>query len=240
MDPTRRVRSSGSTPSEESALDLEKTCYSQSNTNNNLPSFNQATLQPYASAGQHSESNAAYFSWPTSSLVSCSLELSMGEEDLLTLKEPVEKYSSNKGLKKNSNSYCVEYVLSAGGTTIFSEDTGYGYARISISRSLRQLWCSSLYEASGSLSSSKAVLDRGVIGLAISLPLCLVVECDLDGIKGFGNGADDLLILGVWRSSKVVVGRWSVTGLAISLPLCLVDAFDLVEKDGFGAGAYDL
>ncbi|GJS21134.1 protein NARROW LEAF 1, partial [Tanacetum coccineum] len=52
MDPTRRVRSSGSTPSEESALDLEKTSYSRSNTNNNPPSFNQATLQTYASAGQ--------------------------------------------------------------------------------------------------------------------------------------------------------------------------------------------
>ncbi|GKA72404.1 hypothetical protein Tco_0778620 [Tanacetum coccineum] len=74
MDPTRRVRSSGSTPSEESALDLEKTCYSQSNTNNNLPSFNQATLQPYASGGQHSESNAAYFSWPTSSRLSDAAE----------------------------------------------------------------------------------------------------------------------------------------------------------------------
>ncbi|GJX13027.1 hypothetical protein Tco_0204785 [Tanacetum coccineum] len=74
MDPTQRVHSFGSTPSEESALDLEKTCYSQSNTNNNLPSFNQATLQPYASAGQHSESNAAYFSWPTSSRLSDAAE----------------------------------------------------------------------------------------------------------------------------------------------------------------------
>ncbi|KAI3703736.1 hypothetical protein L1987_73930 [Smallanthus sonchifolius] len=65
-----RVRSSGSTPSEESALDLEKTCYSQGN----LPSFNQPTLQPYASGGQHSESNAAYFSWPTSSRLSDAAE----------------------------------------------------------------------------------------------------------------------------------------------------------------------
>ncbi|XP_024960247.1 uncharacterized protein LOC112500870 isoform X1 [Cynara cardunculus var. scolymus] len=73
MDPARpnmRVRSSGSTPSEESALDLEKTCYSQSN----LPAFNPPTLQPYASAGQHSESNAAYFSWPTSSRLSDAAE----------------------------------------------------------------------------------------------------------------------------------------------------------------------
>lgn len=66
-----RVRSSGSTPSEESALDLEKTCYSQSN---NLPALNPPTLQPYASAGQHSESNAAYFSWPTSSRLSDAAE----------------------------------------------------------------------------------------------------------------------------------------------------------------------
>ncbi|MFS7922296.1 putative peptidase S1, PA clan [Helianthus anomalus] len=72
MDPARvnmRVRSSGSTPSEESALDLEKACYSQSN----LPS-NPPTLQPYASGGQHSESNAAYFSWPTSSRLSDAAE----------------------------------------------------------------------------------------------------------------------------------------------------------------------
>lgn len=65
-----RVRSSGSTPSEESALDLEKTCYSHSNP----PSFNPPTLQPYASGGQHSENNAAYFSWPTSSRLSDAAE----------------------------------------------------------------------------------------------------------------------------------------------------------------------
>ncbi|XP_076949032.1 protein NARROW LEAF 1-like [Bidens hawaiensis] len=73
MDPTRvntRIRSSGSTPSDESELDLEKTCYSQSN----LPSFNPPTLQPYASGGQHSESNAAYFSWPVSSRLSDAAE----------------------------------------------------------------------------------------------------------------------------------------------------------------------
>ncbi|MCD7465444.1 Protein NARROW LEAF 1 [Datura stramonium] len=64
MDPARlnkRTRCSGSTPSEESALDLEKYCCSYSN----LPSLSPPTLQPYASAGQHSESNAAYFSWPS-------------------------------------------------------------------------------------------------------------------------------------------------------------------------------
>lgn len=64
-----RVRSSGSTPSEESALDLEKTCY---NSQSNLPSFSQPTIQPYASGGQHSD--AAYFSWPTSSRLSDAAE----------------------------------------------------------------------------------------------------------------------------------------------------------------------
>ncbi|KAK4285725.1 hypothetical protein QN277_002381 [Acacia crassicarpa] len=58
-----RIRSSGSTPSEESALDLERTCCSHSN----LPSLSPPSLQPFASAGQLCESSAAYFSWPTSS-----------------------------------------------------------------------------------------------------------------------------------------------------------------------------
>ncbi|KAI4323166.1 hypothetical protein L6164_022796 [Bauhinia variegata] len=58
-----RIRCSGSTPSEESALDLERNCCSHSN----LPSLSPPTLQPFASAGQHCESSAAYFSWPTSS-----------------------------------------------------------------------------------------------------------------------------------------------------------------------------
>nr|GEW64452.1 hypothetical protein [Tanacetum cinerariifolium] len=62
MDP--RFRHSGSTPSEESALDLERICCD----NLNLPSPSPP-LQSFAttSAGQLSESNAAYFSWPTSS-----------------------------------------------------------------------------------------------------------------------------------------------------------------------------
>ncbi|KAL6999328.1 hypothetical protein U1Q18_000488 [Sarracenia purpurea var. burkii] len=54
---------SGSTLSEESTLDIERNDCSHTN----LPSLCPATLQPYLSAGQHSESNAAYFSWPTSS-----------------------------------------------------------------------------------------------------------------------------------------------------------------------------
>ncbi|XP_028760461.1 protein NARROW LEAF 1 [Neltuma alba] len=65
-----RIRSSGSTPSEESALDLERTCCSHSN----LPSLSPPTLQPFASAGQHCESSAAYFSWPTSSRLSDAAE----------------------------------------------------------------------------------------------------------------------------------------------------------------------
>ncbi|KAM7269318.1 hypothetical protein ACFE04_024815 [Oxalis oulophora] len=52
-----------STPSEESVLDVEKNCCNHPS----LPSFTLPTLQPFASAGQHCESNAAYFSWPTSS-----------------------------------------------------------------------------------------------------------------------------------------------------------------------------
>ena len=58
-----RMPCSGSTPSEESALDIERNCCSHTN----LPSLGMPALQPFASAGQHSESNAAYFSWPTSS-----------------------------------------------------------------------------------------------------------------------------------------------------------------------------
>ncbi|KAK6934817.1 hypothetical protein RJ641_034972 [Dillenia turbinata] len=57
--PNFSVRCTGSTPSEESALDHER--------NNRMPSLSPPTLQPFASSGQHSESNAAYFSWPTSS-----------------------------------------------------------------------------------------------------------------------------------------------------------------------------
>lgn len=56
-----RTRYSGSTPSEESALDFERNCCSHPN----LPSLSPPTLQPFASAGQHSENSAAYFSWPS-------------------------------------------------------------------------------------------------------------------------------------------------------------------------------
>ncbi|XWS16791.1 hypothetical protein CRYUN_Cryun33cG0009700 [Craigia yunnanensis] len=58
-----RGRCSGSTPSEESALDFERNSCCLPH----LSSFSPPTLQPFASAGQHSESNAPYFSWPTSS-----------------------------------------------------------------------------------------------------------------------------------------------------------------------------
>ncbi|KAK4564268.1 hypothetical protein RGQ29_006372 [Quercus rubra] len=66
MDRTRldvRFHHSGSTQSEESALDLERNYCNHSNFPLSCPS----PLQPFASGGQHSESNAAYFSWPTSS-----------------------------------------------------------------------------------------------------------------------------------------------------------------------------
>ncbi|KAJ6375155.1 hypothetical protein OIU77_000184 [Salix suchowensis] len=54
-----RIHHSGSSQSEESALDLER------NSCNHLPWSSLSPLQPFASGGQHSESNAAYFSWPT-------------------------------------------------------------------------------------------------------------------------------------------------------------------------------
>ncbi|XP_022724661.1 uncharacterized protein LOC111281238 [Durio zibethinus] len=66
MERTRldlRFHHSGSTESEESALDLERNCCNHLN----LPSSSPSPLQPFASGAQHSESNAAYFSWPTSS-----------------------------------------------------------------------------------------------------------------------------------------------------------------------------
>ncbi|XP_022936949.1 uncharacterized protein LOC111443385 [Cucurbita moschata] len=73
MEQTRRhnrINCSGSTPSEESALNLERNGCSHSN----LPSFSSPTLQPFASAGQHCESNAAYFSWPTPIRISVGTE----------------------------------------------------------------------------------------------------------------------------------------------------------------------
>nr|GEW06689.1 reverse transcriptase [Tanacetum cinerariifolium] len=55
-----------------------------------------------------------------------------------------------------------------------------------------QLACTSTSSPYGSLSSLEAFSDGDVIGLAVSLPLCLVDVCDLDCIEGFGDGADDL------------------------------------------------
>ncbi|RDX67060.1 hypothetical protein CR513_54106, partial [Mucuna pruriens] len=55
-----RAHHSGSTQSEESALDLERSYYGHPN-----PSSSPSPLQPFAGGAQHSESNAAYFSWPT-------------------------------------------------------------------------------------------------------------------------------------------------------------------------------
>ncbi|KAG4906349.1 hypothetical protein JHK86_054833 [Glycine max] len=54
-----RAHHSGSTQSEESALDLERSYYGHPNPSSPSP------LQPFAGGAQHSESNAAYFSWPT-------------------------------------------------------------------------------------------------------------------------------------------------------------------------------
>ncbi|XP_031500056.1 protein NARROW LEAF 1-like isoform X2 [Nymphaea colorata] len=56
-------RNSSSTQSDESSLDLERTyCVNQCLHSNSPP-----PLQAIASSGQHSEGNAAYFLWPTSS-----------------------------------------------------------------------------------------------------------------------------------------------------------------------------
>lgn len=55
-----RARGSGSTPSEESSLDLEKYgCNHSFRT-----SLSPTSLQPHGTGGQHCESSAAYFSWP--------------------------------------------------------------------------------------------------------------------------------------------------------------------------------
>ncbi|TQD98424.1 hypothetical protein C1H46_016025 [Malus baccata] len=62
---------SGLTQSEESALDLERNYCSH---HPYLPSLSPSALQPFASGGQHSESNAAYFSWPTFSRLSDAVE----------------------------------------------------------------------------------------------------------------------------------------------------------------------
>ncbi|KAJ0096570.1 hypothetical protein Patl1_27179 [Pistacia atlantica] len=64
MDKSRldlRFQHSGSSQSDESVLDLERNYCNIPN----LPSSSPSPLQPFASSGQHSESNAAYFSWPT-------------------------------------------------------------------------------------------------------------------------------------------------------------------------------
>lgn len=54
-----RIHHSGSSQSEESALDLERNYYGHPNL-----SSSPSPLQPFAPGTQH-ESNAAYFSWPT-------------------------------------------------------------------------------------------------------------------------------------------------------------------------------
>ncbi|KAI5563253.1 hypothetical protein POPTR_015G121400v4 [Populus trichocarpa] len=66
-----RIHHSGSSQSEESALDLERNYCSHPNLLWSSPS----PLQPFASGGQHSESNAAYFSWPTLSRLNDAAEV---------------------------------------------------------------------------------------------------------------------------------------------------------------------
>jgi len=63
-----RAHCNVSTPSDESALERNYCSHPR------LTSVGSATLQPFASAGQHCESNAAYFSWPTSSRLSDAAE----------------------------------------------------------------------------------------------------------------------------------------------------------------------
>ncbi|KAI7999250.1 Protein NARROW LEAF 1 [Camellia lanceoleosa] len=58
-----RFHHSGSTPSEESALGLEKNYCNHLN----LPSSSSPSRQAFTPGNQHSESNTPYFSWPTSS-----------------------------------------------------------------------------------------------------------------------------------------------------------------------------
>ncbi|XP_031247966.1 protein NARROW LEAF 1-like isoform X2 [Pistacia vera] len=73
MDKARldlRFQHSGSSQSDESVLDLERNYCNIPN----LPSSSPSPLQPFASSGQHSESNAAYFSWPTLSRLHDSAE----------------------------------------------------------------------------------------------------------------------------------------------------------------------
>ncbi|XP_061953420.1 protein NARROW LEAF 1-like isoform X2 [Populus nigra] len=66
-----RIHHSGSSQSEESALDLERNYCSHPNLLWSSPS----PLQPFTSGGQHSESNAAYFSWPTLSRLNDAAEV---------------------------------------------------------------------------------------------------------------------------------------------------------------------
>nr|GEZ39284.1 hypothetical protein [Tanacetum cinerariifolium] len=53
-------------------------------------------------------------------IMSFGVELSMGEEDLLTLKVPAVKSSSYKGPDRRSNSCCDGAVESAEGETVCS------------------------------------------------------------------------------------------------------------------------
>ncbi|KAL5975737.1 Protein NARROW LEAF 1 [Asimina triloba] len=65
-----RGHNSGSTPSEESALDLERNFHIHPNIHPSSP----PPIQVFTSAGQHSESNAPYFSWPNPTRLNGSAE----------------------------------------------------------------------------------------------------------------------------------------------------------------------
>ncbi|KMZ56173.1 hypothetical protein ZOSMA_9971G00010, partial [Zostera marina] len=56
----RSLESRTTTHSDESVLDMER---------NIAPTFSSSMIQAHASAGQHSESNAAYFSWSTTTRI---------------------------------------------------------------------------------------------------------------------------------------------------------------------------
>ncbi|GKB38139.1 hypothetical protein Tco_0883081, partial [Tanacetum coccineum] len=56
--------------------------------------------------------------------VSCCLELSIGEEDLVILEVPAVKNSAYRGPKRRSNSYCDGAIVSAEGKASYSWGTG--------------------------------------------------------------------------------------------------------------------
>ncbi|GKB58462.1 MAK10-like protein [Tanacetum coccineum] len=68
--------------------------------------------------------------------VSCCLELSVGEEDLLILEVPAVKNSSYKGPNRRSNSCCDGAVVSADGETCCSWGTGPEFYQTKLEKAL--------------------------------------------------------------------------------------------------------